>query len=75
MRTAILLIFIGLGAASCNKRSCWECDVNADGVQFKETFCDRSKKEIRDMQNNPLETKDNTGSVVYTTTFSNCVKR
>jgi hypothetical protein len=49
--------------------------VNADGVQFKETFCDRSKKEIRDMENNPLQTKDNTGTVVYTTTFSNCVKR
>lgn len=75
MRTTILLICISLGLASCNKRSCWECDVNADGVAFKETFCDRSKKEIRDMQNNPLETKDNAGTVVYTTTFSNCVKR
>ena len=75
MRTAILLICISLGLASCNKEGCWECDVNADGVQFKETFCDRSKKEIRDMQNNPLQTKDNTGKVVYTTTFSNCVKR
>lgn len=75
MRTAVLLICISLGLVSCNKRSCWECDVNADGVVFKETFCDRSKKEIRDMQNNPLETKDNTGQVVYTTTFSNCVKR
>lgn len=75
MRTAILIIFIGLGLASCNKESCWECDVNADGVKFKETFCDRSKKEIRDMENNPLQTKDNSGTVVYTTSFSNCMKK
>jgi hypothetical protein len=75
MRTAIILILLCIGAVSCNKGNCWECDVNADGVMFKETFCERSKKEIRDMQNTPLETKDNGGTVVYTTTFSNCVKK
>lgn len=75
MRTTIILMLFCLVAASCNKEGCWECDVNAGGVTFKETFCGRSKKEIRDMQNNPLQTKDNTGTVVYTTTFSNCEKK
>lgn len=75
MRTAIILILACMAAASCNKQHCWECDVNEGGVQFKETFCDRTKKQIKEMQDNPLETKDPTGRVVYTTTFSNCVMK
>lgn len=75
MRFTLAIISACLALASCNKEYCWECDVNSAGITYKETYCDRSKKQISDMQNNPLQTKDNTGAVIYTTTFSNCVRR
>lgn len=75
MKQALLLLLILTACASCNKQYCWECDVNAAGLKYKETFCDRSKKEIQDMQEKPLQTKDHAGVVIYTTSFSNCSRR
>lgn len=73
-KAVLLLITVAIGTASCGKR-CWECTVNIDGVVSQEKICDKTKKEISDMEANPLETKDKSGTVIYTTTFSNCTKQ
>lgn len=73
MKVIAFILVVCICCMSCSKESCWECDVNSAGVKYKERFCDRSKKEIQTMEDNPLLTKDNAGTVIYTTTFSNCV--
>jgi hypothetical protein len=76
MRKTFVLLVLPLFVMSCQKQYCWECDIaTAGGLTYKEQICDRTKKQIKDMQENPLETKDNTGAVKYITTFSNCVRR
>lgn len=71
----ILYIFLfALLAASCNKSKCWQCTVVSAGTEFTERICDKSKKDIDELQANPQETKDKDGQVIYTTTYSNCIE-
>lgn len=76
MRKLFIPLLAVVMFSSCSKESCWECDVQtAGGLQYREQFCDRSKKDIQQMQDNPLHTKDATGKIIYTTSFSNCTRR
>lgn len=75
MKHIALILVFWTGAASCSKESCWECDVNANGVLFKESFCNMTKKEIQNKQDNPQETKDAAGTVIFTTSYSNCARK
>lgn len=75
MKGIALILMVCICCTSCNKESCWECDVNSAGVKFKETFCDLSKKEVAKKQDKIHETKDQTGTVIYTTTYSNCIRK
>jgi len=76
MRKFLFLVVASAMLASCSKESCWECDVTtAGGLNYREEFCDRSKKEIQEMQDNPLVTKDNTGEIIFSTSFSNCTRK
>ncbi|MCB0697019.1 MAG: hypothetical protein KDC07_06625 [Chitinophagaceae bacterium] len=75
MQKILLIICSGLLLASCNKKRCWECTVDIGGDTFQQEVCDKSKKEIKELQASPQETKDKDGNVIYTTTYSNCTKK
>ena len=75
MKQALLLLLILTAFVSCNKKHCWECTVDLGGDVFQENLCGKSKKEIKDLQAKPQETKDKDGVVIFTTSYSNCSKR
>lgn len=75
MRKTVVLLALLPFIASC-KKYCWECTIStAGGLIYQEQICDRTDKQIQDLQDNPKETKDNTGQVIYVTTYSNCQRR
>lgn len=77
MRKFLLPILCIVSLTACKKQSCWECTVSTAGsLSYREEFCDRSKKEIQHMQDNPLQTKDQaTGEIIFSTSFSDCTRK
>lgn len=76
MYKPVYIFFMALLFVSCSKGRCWECTVtSAQGATFQEQVCDKDKKQIQELQDNPQETKDPAGNVIYTTTYSNCIEQ
>lgn len=75
MHKLLIVLFLAVLCTSCSKTQCWECTVDIGGTAFQEEVCDKSKKEIEELQNTPQETKDKDGQVILITSYSNCAKR
>lgn len=77
MRKFLLPILCIVLLTACRKESCWECTVSTAGsLSYRQEYCNYSKKEIDHMQQNPQHTKDQqTGEIIFTTTYSDCTRK
>lgn len=76
MYRIVYIFLFAVLLTSCSKGRCWQCTVtSAQGATFSEQICNKTKKQIQELEDNPQETKDPSGQVIYTTTYSNCLEQ